>query len=202
MEMPRLPRVVIGLLLGSITFVVACSDPPTKEMNQAQGAIDAARAAGAEQYAPEEYRAAVASLQRAHEAVTQRDYRQALNFALDARERAHDAARAGAERMAQVRSEAEQTLASLTLAIQTGRARVTTAEAAHVPDATLAATRQELEHAQVDLQKARAELAHQNYTAARDSGRATLDRVRTALATLNTAVEARSPHRPVRRPGR
>ncbi len=202
MEMPRLSRVVIGLLVGSITFVVACSDPPTKEMNQAQDAIDAARAAGAEQYAPEEYRAAVAALQRSHEAVTQRDYRQALNFALDARERAHDAARAGAERMAQVHSDAELTLTSLTLAIQTGRTRLTAAEAAHVPDATLAATRQELEHAQADLQKARAELTHQNYTAARDLGHTTLDRVRRAIATLNTAVEARTTHRPARHPGR
>src|SRR5581483_9749899 len=86
-RMLRLSRVVIGLLLLCVTFTAACADdPPTKEMNQAQGAIDAARAAGAEQYAPEDFKAAVAALQRSHEAVTQRDYRQALNDALDARE--------------------------------------------------------------------------------------------------------------------
>jgi hypothetical protein len=200
--MPRLSRVVIGLLLGSITFVViACSDPPTKEMNQAQGAIDAAKAAGAEQYAPEDYRAAVAALQRSHDAVTQRDYRQALNFALDARERAHDAARSGAERMAQVRSDAEQTLTALTVALQIARARLAAAETVHIPDNQQAILRQEIEHAQTDLQKARTELSHQNYNAARDLSRAALDRARAATGMLNTAIEARSPHRPPRRPG-
>jgi hypothetical protein len=200
--MPRLSRVVIGLLLASVTFVVvACSDPPTKEMNQAQGAIDAAKAAGAEQYAPEDYRAAVAALQRSHDAVTQRDYRQALNFALDARERAHDAARSGAERMAQVRSDAEQLLSALTVSLQTARARLTAAEAVHVTDSQLAILRDEIERAQTDLQKARTELSHQNYNAARDLARGALDRARAATNLMNTAIEARSPHRPPRRPG-
>jgi hypothetical protein len=200
--MPRLSRVVMGLLLAAITcVVVACSDPPTKEMNQAQGAIDAARAAGAEQYAPEEYRAAVAALQRSQEAVTQKDYRQALNFALDARERAHDAARAGAERMAQVRSEAEQTIATLSAMLQSARARITVGEGARLPDATIASAKQDLEHAQADLQKARTELTRQNYIAARDLSRAALDRVKTSVNALNTSIDARTTHRPARRTG-
>lgn len=200
--MPRLSRVVIALLLAALTcVVVACSDPPTKEMNQAQGAIDAARAAGAEQYAPEEYRAAVGALQRSHEAVSQKDYRQALNFALDARERAHDAARAGAERMAQVRSEAEQTIGTLTFTIQNGRTRVAAAEAAHLPATEIAAARQELEHAQADLQNARSELSHQSYAAARDAARTALDRLKTSVDSLNTSIDARTPHRPARRAG-
>ena len=50
-------------LLASVALVVACSfacggDPPEKEMQQAQGAIDAARAAGADGYAPDEFTAA------------------------------------------------------------------------------------------------------------------------------------------------
>lgn len=200
--MPRLSRVVIGLLLGSVTLVViACSDPPTKEMNQAQGAIDAAKAAGAEQYAPEDYRAAVESLQRSHEAVTQRDYRQALNFALDARERAHDAARSAAEHMAQVRSDAEQSIAALGVAMQTARARLATAESAHIPDTQLTTLRQECDHADADLQKARTELKQQHYTTARDLSRPALDRAQAAINALNTAIDARNPHRPARRPG-
>jgi hypothetical protein len=188
------------LLLAALTcVVVACSDPPTKEMNQAQGAIDAARAAGAEQYAPEEYRAAVAALQKSHDAVTQKDYRQALNFALDARERAHDAARAGAERMAQVRSEAEQTITQLTATVQNGRARLAAGEAARVPSTVITSTQQDLEHAQADLQKARSELTRQNYIAARDTARTALDRARSAINTLNTTIDARTGHRPARR---
>src|SRR5262245_30894708 len=93
------------LVLG-IAFSAACSSPPDKEINQAQGAIDAAGAAGAEKYAAEEYRAAQQALQRAHEAVGQRDYRLALSSAIDARERAQEAARQAAEGKAVARSEA------------------------------------------------------------------------------------------------
>lgn len=198
--MLRLSRVVIGLLLLCVTFTAACADdPPTKEMNQAQGAIDAARAAGAEQYAPEDFKAAVAALQRSHEAVTQRDYRQALNDALDARERAHDAARAGAERMAQVRSEAEQNIQALTALLQQAKSRVPAGEAVHAPDKPLTDVRQEIEHAEADLQKARADLGHQNYLPARDASRAALDRLRIATTALNAAIDTRSPHRPPRK---
>ena len=46
----------LRLLPVFVAFVLAagCGDPPDKELHQAQGAIDAARAAGAEQYAVEE----------------------------------------------------------------------------------------------------------------------------------------------------
>ena len=75
---------------------MACGgEPPDKEMQQAQGAIDAARAAGADQYAHEEFAAAQEALTHANEAVEQRDYRLALNHALDSRERAQNAANGG-----------------------------------------------------------------------------------------------------------
>ena len=78
-------------------LAAGCADPPTKEMNQAQGAIDAARAAGAEQFAADEFQAAVDALKRRDEAVDQRDYRLALSLALDSRERAQDAAKRAAD---------------------------------------------------------------------------------------------------------
>ena len=46
--------------------------PPNKEMDQAQGAIDAARAAGAERYAATEYTAATEALKNANDAVAGR----------------------------------------------------------------------------------------------------------------------------------
>src|SRR6476646_8902770 len=70
--------VLLGPALLAIASLVACGEPPDKEMHQAQGAIDAARAAGAETYAPAELKAAVDALTRAQDAVAQRDYRLAL----------------------------------------------------------------------------------------------------------------------------
>ena len=69
-----------------LVLLAACGTPPHKEMDQAQGAIDAARTAVDDRYAPDEFRAAERSLTLANEAVSQRDYRLALNHALESRE--------------------------------------------------------------------------------------------------------------------
>jgi len=79
--------------LLALLALVACADPPSREMDQAEGAIDAARAAGAEQYAADELAAALAALAQSHEAVTLHDYRSALSYALDSREQAEGAAK-------------------------------------------------------------------------------------------------------------
>ena len=70
----------------ALVLLAACGTPPHKEMDQAQGAIDAARAAGADRYAADAFTAAQRSLTLASEAVDQRDYRLALNRALESRE--------------------------------------------------------------------------------------------------------------------
>ena len=95
--MPRRVSLWLVLIFCTAFLASACGDPPTREMDQAQGAIDAARAAGADRYATEEYQAAVDALKQAQEAVAQRDYRLALNHAIDSRERAQNAAKQAAE---------------------------------------------------------------------------------------------------------
>ncbi len=126
-----------AVLLAIVLAAAGCGDPPTKEMNQAQGAIDAARAAGAEQYASDEYKAAVDALRRAQDAVGQRDYRQALNDALDSRERAQNAAREASSQKALARSQAERLLAEVTTAVAAATGRLDAAHAAKVPAKSL-----------------------------------------------------------------
>ena len=85
-----------GLLVvasACLAAAMACAEPPDKEIQQAIGAIDAARAAGAAEYAAEDFTAAQDALTRANDAVELRDYRLALNHALDSRERAQNAAK-------------------------------------------------------------------------------------------------------------
>ena len=83
-------------------------------MDQAQGAIDAARAAGAAEYAGDELTAAVEALTHANEAVVAKDYRLALAHALDSRERAQNAAKMAVDGRARARGDAERTLAETT----------------------------------------------------------------------------------------
>src|SRR5215831_1986994 len=137
--MSRVVR-IFALLPVLVVFVlaVACSDPPEKELHQAQGAIDAARAAGAEKYAADELKAAQDALDHANTAVGDRDYRLALNYALDSRERAQNAAKMAADQKAATRSEAERLLAEVTSEIAVTTAKLHAAESTHQPAALTA----------------------------------------------------------------
>src|SRR3954468_9202775 len=103
-------RLTLSLAVVAAVSSAACGDPPEKEMQQAQGAIDTARAAGADQYARDEFAAAEEALKKARDAVQERDYRQALNSALDARERAQTAAKESVNHKATARADAERAL--------------------------------------------------------------------------------------------
>ena len=98
--MPRLSALLCTIIVRA-RALRGCSEPPQKEIDRAQQAIDTARAAGAEQYAPESFAAATTALQQSHEAVDQRDYRLALSRAVDASDRAQEAATAGGRRQGQ-----------------------------------------------------------------------------------------------------
>ena len=105
-------RVLPAVCLALLVTIGCGGDPPDKEMQQAQGALDAARAAGADKYAADEFTAATLALTNAKEAVEQRDYRLALNHALDSRERAQNAAAQAADGKAAARVAAEREIGS------------------------------------------------------------------------------------------
>ena len=196
--MPRRARHhVCWILFASLLTVVACAEPPNKELDQAQGAIEAARAAGADQFATEEIRAAVDALARAHTAVGQRDYRQALSAALDAKERARDAARTAAERMAQLRSEAERVIESAARAVTVAEQRAAGPEGARAAAAQRELLDVGLKAAGATLQKARTAFEKQSYQEAKTTAEVALTQVRETVATLGD-TNAR-PRRPAAR---
>ena len=134
-------------------------------MQQAQGAIDAARAAGADQYAREEFAAAQEALKHAREAVDQHDYRLALNHALDSRERAQNAAKQVGDRKAMARVEAERALTDASAAFGAARLKLKAAETARVASARLADARRTIADGEQALQKARAAFEQSDYLA-------------------------------------
>jgi Domain of unknown function (DUF4398) len=153
------PRAIAAVaLVSALTWLPACGQPPEKEMHEAQGALDAARAAGAQQYAPEEYAAAATALKKSQDAVGDRDYRQALNFALDSRERAQNAIKEAMNRKAVVRSDAERAIADATDELRAARDSLQHARSARVAPKLLAGPAQTIDAADVTLQKARAAL--------------------------------------------
>jgi hypothetical protein len=185
------------MLAGLLT--VSCANPPDKEMQQAQGALDTARAAGADQYAADEYKASALALDRSREAVTQRDYRLALSQALESRERAQNAARLAADEKAAVRAEVERSLAALETELDSCAARLKAAQANGVPATALAPWQQELPAARSAMQKARAAIERHEYLAARKELEGVLDRLVTTRGEVEAAIERRQPKPPRRR---
>lgn len=132
-------------------------------MNQAQGAIDAARAAGADQYAAAELTAAADALKRSEDAVAQNDYRLALNHALESRQRAQTAVKAAVLARSNARGEAERQVAEANALLTQLRARLTAASAPRQPRRSLQEARAVADAAADGMQEARAALAADDY---------------------------------------
>lgn len=171
-------------ILAAVLVSACGGDPPNKEMDQAQGAIDAARAAGADKYATTEYTAATDALKRAQDAVAQRDYRQALNEALDSREHAQNAARAAADTKAQLRGEVERDMAQIAALIAEANTRLAAATRARVPRRVLDGPRAELAAVDESVQKAGAAMRADDYLAARTDLQGVKERIERAMKAL------------------
>jgi len=185
--MPLRCRLLSAVMVAAVT-AAACGDPPDKEIQQAQGAIDAAKAAGADLYARDELAAAEKALKDASAAVNDRDYRLALNNALDAREHAQTAAKQAADGKAAARSDAERVLRDAEIALAEARARLKTAETVRVPPRTLNDARRLIADGDSTVQKARAAFDQADYNAVGDIIAGTTTRLLATARDLETAA--------------
>jgi hypothetical protein len=182
---------LVSLVIG----VAACSEPPDRELNQAQGAIDAARAAGGAEYAADEFGAAVAALEKARQAVAAGDYRLALNDALDARERAQEAAKQAASARAVLRGQNDAALASITGARERARAVLDQATAARLPASEIAGPRAVIDDADRAVQEARAALSRGDDLAAGRQLAGLTEKLTEAATALEASLKARQTRR-------
>jgi hypothetical protein len=160
-------------------------------MDQAQGAIDAARAAGADRYATTEYQAAVKALDDARTAVAQRDYRLALNFALESRMQAQRAAKEAATQQGAMRSSAERRLGEVTADLDQAKERLAVAVSARVPRQALAHARASIATAEGSLQKAGTAIQQGDYQGSQERLAESAKNLKAALAEIESALKAR-----------
>ncbi len=179
------------LALVIVIFSAACSEPPNKEMNLAQRAIETARAAGAERFAADELTAAVDALKRSNDAAAGDDYRQALSHALDSFERAQNAAKLAVESRANARGEAERAVAQVATLLTTAEGRL---KSSPLPARSLKAPQQALRAAEGSLQKSRAALATEDYLAVEPALKGVAADIEAAMAQID-ARPAAAPNR-------
>jgi len=180
------------VLLVSVAAVLmtGCGDdPPTKEIQQAQQAIDTARTAGADRYSHDEFIAAEAALKRAQDAVVARDYRQALNDALDARDRAQTASRTTVDNKARTQTDADRALHETALALVDARAKLRAAEGRRSPRIVMN-LRRDIVDAETRVQEARTALEAGDYLTANELLTKTMASLKDSVRTLETGSGA------------
>ena len=186
-------RVVRRLALITATILsVSCAEPPNKEMNQAQGAIDAARAAGADKFAAAEFTAAQDALKRSEEAVTARDYRLALSHALDSRERAQNAAKLAVDGRADARGQAERAIAEVATLLSRAHAQLKDADVARLNPRTLQGPRSTIADTENMLQEARTALKAEDYSGVTKALNSAAAELQAALTEIDAAASPRT----------
>ena len=180
---------VVGrLALAILILSASCADPPDKEINQAQGAVDAARAAGAERFAEAEFTAAVDALKRSNEAVAAGDYRQALSHALDSRERAQAAAKAAVDGRANARGDAERAIAEAATLLARAQAQLKDPDTTRAPARALRSPRATVTAAEKTLQEARSALQKEDYAAVTRAMDGLAGELQAALSQIDDAT--------------
>ena len=182
----------VAVAICTLLVLTGCSEAPQKEIDRAQGAIDAARAAGAEQYAPEPFSAATTAMQQTHEAVQQRDYRLALSRAVDANERALEAVRQAADGKARAQSDADAAITRATIALRQLEERLKVADTMKLPARDVDAARKSRVSAERAVQEARAAVAVSDYARVRARVGGLPEKITAEIHTLNAAIDARS----------
>lgn len=170
--------------------MAACSEPPVKEHDQAVAAVDAARTAGAATYAADQLTSATTALGRYDQFVAERDYKQALSAAIEARDLAFEAGRAAKARQQALAGDVSRLAALLDASIAAAEADLKTR--GRVPARQQAALRKSRANAAVALQEARAAATRGEYTTA-------IERLNAASADLTTVRDkAAAPARKAR----
>jgi len=153
-----------------------------------------ARTAGADKYAADEYSAAAIALQKSRDAVAQRDYRLALNYAIDARQRSQDAIKQAGGGRARAQHDADALMTRISALATELQTRLRAAEASRVPLKDLRSARTTVAAVDERLQEARTAIAAGNY----DQATTVLTAVREKLDAALHEIEHLPPH-PVRR---
>ena len=186
------------LALATLCLMAGCAGPPTKELSQAEGAIEAARAAGAAKYAVAELAAAEEAMTRARAAVAERDHRSALSHALDGSARAKTAAAAAGDGRVKARLAADQALDDFASLIERVDAGLAAPEAKRVPAGARRRAADAVAEALEALRSARAAVERGDLTDL-PALSARTDALQAALASL--APPGRKPVPPAKKAG-
>lgn len=187
-----------AVLVLALVAVVACGKPPQGDMDAAKAAMDQARDAQADKWAPTEYQAAESSMSNAQaemDAQSQKWFKnydrtkEMLGQAKADAERAMSAAAANKETAKQ---EATTAIADATTALDAAKVAVEKAPKGKDTKADLALFSQDLEGLAATLSEAEAAMGSEDYNTARDKANAVREKATSISDQIAEAAAKRS----------
>jgi hypothetical protein len=135
---------IFFLAILSMIFIVGCAQPPKQEMDAANAALTSAIGAGAEDYAPDQFKLAQDLIAKMNDQVQKKDYKGAKETAIMAREKSLEAKTTAEANQAKAKESAESTNAEVKQGIDKDKALIQEAESAGVPAVDLKTIKEQL----------------------------------------------------------
>jgi len=190
----------VGLILCLALVAVSCAKPPTQELDAAQAALDAAKTAEADIYAPDTYRSAKTTLDDARAKVDQKDYEGAKASAVQAKELAGQASSQADTNKRQTRDEAQALVNRLSSGVADARTALDGAPRGKGVDEDLDQLRADLGQAETSLTAGKNSLNAGKFKDALTQAQAAESKLSNVQGAVQTAMqkieEWKKQHRP------
>jgi len=187
---------VLSLVFG-LVLVAGCSKPPQQAIDSANASIDAAKQAGAADYAPDSLRAvddAKAALD-AELKVQQdkfRSYKKSDELAADVKAKADKAAADAKANMEQAKNDATAAIGNVTTALADAKAALDKAPKGKGTAADIEAMKADLAAAEASLNDANAALSSGNYKDAKAKADAAASTIQNVMSQIQAAIDAKA----------
>lgn len=172
-----------------LAFAIGCGKPPVEELNAARAALDAARQAEAEVYAPDTYRSASNTLNDANAKSEAKDYEGARTAAIQARELADRARSEAQTAKQQTRDDAQTIVNRVTSGLSDVRIAMGSAPRGKGADDDLDQINADLSQAESSLNNARTHLSSGKYRDALTEARSAETKLGPTRSSVQAAVE-------------
>lgn len=188
-------QVVVALGALGFLLVLSCAKRPEKELVAAKQAVDSARLASVEEYAPYEFRQATEALSRAETCITEKDWAKAKQYAVIAKKMADSSMVAARIRKEHLKTRAEQLLRKLEAMSDTLRSEINRAEEKRVSRIMVEEAKNQLATLILAVQRLNQDLSQGNYLQAieniasvEEESSLVISRLKAATATDQTAT--------------
>lgn len=190
----------VGLLMCVALFAVSCAQPPTEEMNAAQSAVDAAKAAEADVYAAGTFQSAGSALSDARAKVDTEDYEGAKADAIRAKDLADRSVSEAQASKQRTRDEAQALVNRLSGGLSDARAALEAAPAGKGADDDLDQLRADLGQAESSVGSARSDLSSGKFKSALASAKAAEAKMSGIQSSVETAKAKIADYQEMHRP--